>query len=253
MFRNMPTKSDLIYVVIATVTAVLSLAALILVSIYSKNQISLTIEIIQLFNSLVALTGIISCILKYKDLLLPKIIVQSLICFILGELYWVLHIYIRGYEQVGVFSISDISWIGFYLFLLTACRNAFHPVIDFKDKKYRKINIVSLSAPIFIIGINSVLYLTGDSLFYTVIYTVPTAFLAYYTLRLFLTSFKNEMLNGFRSYHMIIGLILLIDNLTCLALNLEFEYMEYIFKFCFALLLLPITAAVYKGVQKCPL
>ncbi|HCA30813.1 MAG TPA: hypothetical protein DEP23_15305 [Ruminococcaceae bacterium] len=252
MFRNMPAKSALIYFVIATVTAVLSLAALILVSINSKNQISLAIEIIQLFNSLVALTGMISCILIYKDLLLPKIVVQSLICFVLGELYWVLHVYIRGYEQVGVFSISDISWIGFYLFLLTACRNVFHPVIDFKDK-YRKINIVSLFAPIFIIGINSVLYLTGDSLFYTIIYTVPTAFLSYCTLRLFLTSFKNKKLKGFGSYHIIIGLILLIDNLTCLTWNLGFEYMAYIFKFCFALLLLPITSAVYKGVRNCPL
>lgn len=253
MFRNMPTKSALIYVVIAAVAAVLSLAALIFVSIYSKEQIRLTIETIQLFNSLIALTGMIGCVLKYKDLPLPKIIIQSLVCFALGELYWVLHIYIRGFEQVGVFSISDISWIGFYLFFLTACRNVFYPVIDFKGKKYRKINIVSLFAPIFIIGINSVLYLTGDSLFYTVIYTVSTTFLAYYTLRLFLASFKNEMLKSFRSYHTVIGLILLFDNLSCLALNLGFEYMEYIFKFCFALLLLPITATVYKGVQKCPL
>ena len=250
MFRSMTTKGALIYAATAAVTVALSLVALILVSNYSKNQINLSVEMIQLFNALVALIGMIGCILKRKDLLLPKIIFQSLICFVLGELYWVLHIYIRGYEQVGFFSISDISWIGFYLFLLTACRNVFHRMIDFKDNEYRKINVISLIAPVFIIGINSVLYLTGDSLFYTVIYTVPTVFLGYYTLRLILLSFKNEMLKGFRSYHMTVGLILLLDNLTCLALNLGFEDTEYIFKFCFALLLLSITPSVYKGVQK---
>ena len=91
MFRNMPAKSALIYAAIATVTAVLSLAVLIFVFIYSENRINLTIEIIQLFNSLVALAGMISCILKYKDLPLPKIIIQSLVCFVLVSLLWYIY------------------------------------------------------------------------------------------------------------------------------------------------------------------
>ncbi|MDD3832909.1 MAG: hypothetical protein PHR18_03280 [Oscillospiraceae bacterium] len=250
MFRFIPVKGPLIYAATAAVTVVLSFVTLILVSTYAETQINLSVEMIQFFNALVALAGLTKCILKRKDLLLPKIIFQSLICFVLGELYWVLHIYIRGYEQAGVFSISDISWLGFYFFLLAACRNVFHRNIDFKDNQYRKINIISLFAPAFIIGINMVLFLTGDSLFYTIIYTIPTAFLGYYTLRLVLTSFKNEILKSFRTYHMTVGLILLLDNLACLALNLGFEDAEYIFKFCFALLLLLITPAVYKGVQK---
>ncbi|HAZ20438.1 MAG TPA: hypothetical protein DCY75_09745, partial [Clostridiales bacterium] len=99
----------MIYAATAAVTVALSLVALILISNYAEEQINLSVEMIQLFNALVALIGMIGCILKRKDLLLPKIIFQSLICFVLGELYWVLHIYIRGYEQIGVFSISDIS------------------------------------------------------------------------------------------------------------------------------------------------
>lgn len=252
MFQNKPAKSALIYFTIAILTAVLSLTALIFISNYSKNQINLSVEMMQLVNALVALVGMIGCVLIRKDLLLPKIIFQSLICFVLGELYWVLHIYIRGYEQVGIISISDISWIAFYIFLLTACRNVFHRVIEFKGKEYLKINVISLIAPIFIISINIVLFLSGDSLSYTIIYTVPTAFLGYYTLRLILNSFKNEILKSFRIYHITVGLILLIDNLTCLSLNFGYEDAEYIFKFCFAILLLLITPAVYKGVQKWP-
>lgn len=235
-----------IYVVLAIVSFVIASY----VFAFSTNEVNITVETIQLCCALVSLFGIIVSMLKTRELQLPKMILQSLICFVLGELYWVLHIYIRGFEQVGVFSISDISWLGFYFFLLAAYRATFQHIFDFKNLKYIKINIVSLLAPAFIIGVNIALYLSGDSLLYAVVYTIPTAFLAYVTQRMILLSFKEEEAKEFRSYHIIVILILILDNSTYLAQNYGFLDAEYIFKFCFALLLLVVPLTLYKGVSK---
>lgn len=213
-------------------------------------SVNLMLEIIQLICACISLAGMIVCIRKVEEQLIFKLISEALVCFILGELYWVLHIYIKGYEQNSVFSISDISWIGFYLFLLTVCQGVFNQRANFKDKAYRKINLLSLIAPTFIISMNVNLYFLGDSPFYIVIYLIPTTILSYYTLRCILASFNNSMLKGFRAYHMTVGLILLVDNLVCLALDYGFEHTEYIFKFCFAMLLLCIMPTAYKGVRE---
>lgn len=244
-------KKVLIYIVPPLVTVILSIITLVLVSNYSMKYINITVETIQFVCGIISLIGILVCMQERRDSPLLKIIAQGLFCFILGELYWVLHIYIKGYEQAGSFSISDLSWIGFYIFLLSICRDFFQITVDFKKNKYRIINIFSCIAPIFIIGTGIALYLSGDNLFYTIIYCIPTGFLSYFTLRnIFLSSNDHKMLRAFREYNIVVGMILIIDNLACLALNYGFTDAEYVFKFCFALLLLAITPAVYKGVLR---
>lgn len=235
---------------IYTVLAIISFVIVSLLFAFSKNDINITVETIQLFCALVSLFGILVCMLKSRELQLQKMVLQSLICFVLGQLYWVLHIYIRGFEQIGVISISDISWLGFYFFLLAAYRATFHPKFNFKDSKYIKINIVSLLAPAFIIGVNTALFLSGDSLLYAVAYTIPTSLLAYDTQRMILLSFKEKGVKNFRGYHIVVFLILILDNSTCLAMNYGFLDAEYIFKFCFALIILVIPPTLYKGVSE---
>lgn len=249
MFRNPTLTRVLIYTIPALMVAICSFIILNIVSDYSMKYINITVEIIQLVSAVVSLFGIFDCIRLRRDLLFLKIIAQALTCFILGECYWILHIYIKGFEQSGAFSIADLSWIGFYVFLLSACHTVFGPMGNFKNKHFK--NFISVIAPLYILVTNTALYLSGDSLIYTLIYCLPTVFLSYYTLRFILTSEKeSRIIRGFREYNLVVLLIMIVDNLICMALNYGFEDIEYILKFTFAIILLVITPAVYKGVLK---
>lgn len=173
-----------------------------------------------------------------------------MICFILSELLWVLHICVKGCERGGSFPLCDLPWLGFYSVLLNACLRVFEKADDFRDKKYLKITVASCIVQLFIIGINFAFYIPGDNLFFTIIYCIPSGFLSFYTVIYLLASFqRNEVLRGFRVYNITVFLILTIDNINYLLLIHGINNMEYIFKFCLALLLLVISPAVYYEVR----
>lgn len=210
----------------------------------------ITVETILLICAAVSLAGIIDCIREDKDSPIYRIVGIGLICFILGELLLVLHICVKGCERSGSFPLCDLPWLGFYGFLLYACWRVFERTADFKDKKYLKITVASCIVQFFIIGINIAFYIPGDNLFFTIIYCIPSGFLSFYTVIYLLASFgKNEILRGFRTYNLTVFLILIIDNINYLTLIHGTKNIEYIFKFCLALLLLVITPAVYYGVR----
>ncbi|HOV70387.1 MAG TPA: hypothetical protein PLZ84_08705 [Clostridia bacterium] len=60
-----------------------------------------------------------------------------------------------------------------------------------------KAGYISFIAPVLIIISNATLYLTGDSLFYSIVYTVSTSLLGYHTMRCILASYAGgTMLRG---------------------------------------------------------
>jgi hypothetical protein len=238
------------YSIPALIVAVLAFITLILVSDYPMKAVMITVEAILLICAVVSLIGMINCFRKDKDSPVYRIIGIGLTCLILGELLWVLHICIKGSERSGSFPLCDLPWLSFYSFLLYACLRVFEKADDFKDKKYLKITVSSCIVQLFIIGINVAFYIPGENLFFTIIYCIPSGFLSFYTVIYLLASFqKNEVLRGFRVYNITVFLILTIDNINYLLLIHGINSMEYIFKFCLALLLLVITPAVYCGVR----
>ncbi len=240
------------YMIVALVMLFLSLCSCFIVYQWSMKLYNITVEVIQLMCGLVSLICIFDCIIKRGNVVIYKIIAQSFICFILGELYWVLHLYIKGYEQIGSFSISDLSWIGFYILLFSASYNVLRPLIEKGISVPIKYSFISMIAPILILASSITLFLKGDNIFYTIIYLIPTALLSYFTMKYILLSYNNlGNLKSFRSYNYVVALILLLDNLICLSVSFGFEDAEDILKFGFAMALLLIVPAMYKGVEEC--
>lgn len=233
------------------ITAFISFTACILVSQYTMKIFNITVELIQLLCALVSFIFISFLYIKKKEVLLYDFLLKALGCFILGQLYWVLHIYIKGYEQLGSFSISDLSWIGFYIFLLSIYSSAIPTGIEVSSKEFKKYSLIALLAPTLIITTSILLYFTGDDMFYTIIYFIPTSFLAYYSLKYTILPGKSsKLIQPFRNFNIVIGLIILLDNLSCLVTNFGYTDAEYIFKFCFAMLLLLLSSTCYEGVEK---
>ena len=238
------------YSIPALIVAVLAFITLILVSDYPMKTVMITVEIILIVCAVVSLIGIIDCMRKDKDSGFYRIVAIGLACFILVELLWVLQICVEGLKRGGSFPICDLPWLSLYCFLLYACLRIFEKADNFRDKKYLKITVASCIVQLFIIAINVAFYIPGDDLFFTIIYCIPSGFLSFYTVIYLLASFqKNKVLRGFRVYNITVFLILTIDNINYLLLINEINNMEYIFKFCLALLFLVISPAVYYGVR----
>lgn len=239
------------YLLPTLITIFISFTACILVSQYTMKIFNITIEFIQLLCAFVSFVLVILFYIRRKDVFIYSLLIKALGCFLLGELYWVLHLYIKGYEQLGTFSISDLSWIGFYIFLLSIYSSVFHKHTAIKSPKFRKYSILAFIAPIFIVVTSILLYITGDDLFYTLIYCLPTSFLGYISMKYILLPSKSATyINPFRKFNVVVGLIILLDNLSCLLTNFGFIDAEYFFKFCFAMLLLFLSSTSYEGVEK---
>lgn len=237
------------YYVPAAITAIISMVIYLLAASWSMKIINVVVESTQLLCATVSLVMAITCIYKRKDEMMYKIIAQALVCFILGEVYWVLHMFVKGYEQLGSFSISDLSWIGFYIFLLSIDYSLLSTAFK-SERRNIKYVLRSIIAPVIIIDASILLYITGDSLFYTIIYCIPTVLLAYFSMKYLISPTVGKgCATPLRLYNLIILLILLFDNLVCLATSYDIGDAVYILKLCFAMLLLLIVPAAYKGVN----
>ena len=238
-----PSSSQLLLYSFFT-AAIISIIAYNIISWNFNKDLNLGVEIIEFVISVIVILQLLLMLrshVQFSSLIL--IFVQAFACFALGELFWILHIYIKQFEPVGSFSISDLSWIGFYAFILTAYRDIFNKQPAKKIQKNTITILFTIPVLFTIVAGFTLLYFTGDDIIYTIIYLAPCLMIAYYSVKHLMTS------KDYKLVHINILLLIYADLLSSIAINFDFEIV-YLLKLVFGLLLLCITPALLLSMQK---
>jgi len=168
-------------------------------------------------------------------------------CYFLGDLYYTLHLLILGDYAVG-FSAADLSYLGSYSFLLSiglGLTGEWSNADKRAAKQYRR---AALTAPAVIILLHILyVYLSGNPV-NNALFCVPLAFLAYYTLLLFLTGGKDKKNEpSLRGYHWTVLLFLFVENMMFLTSSLGFELLFIVFDIMMSVTVLLMVRAAGKG------
>lgn len=243
------------YFVISLITAGIASAVSAYMMIAKPIRLELALNWIQLGCLFPALYCTIACAGKDKTNLFCQFQVGAVSCFALGQIYWVLHLLIIGYDE-RTFSISDLSWIGFYLFLFSAVFGFINPIIKDKKKELRKYRAAALLAPAAFIAAGTVQLLGviqngfGD-IFYVAVYTTVMAPLSYYAFKLSILPAKIDLrLKAMRPYNILILAIMTVDTAWTFSDLANHGSLFCLCEFLLCILLLSITPAAYGGIRE---
>jgi len=170
------------------------------------------------------------------------IFIQAYICFALGELFWILHLYIKQFEQLGTFSISDLSWVGFFAFFLTAYRDIFKKKPQLKKKSVFSV-LLTVLVPITLTAGFLFLFMTGDGIVYTIIYLALSILLGYYSVRQILLK------DSFKLIHIYILALIYLDLIVSISINLNSEF-SHMLKLVFSICLISVNTIFSICIQK---
>jgi len=166
-------------------------------------------------------------------------------CYFLGDLFYTLYLLILNDYAPGI-SAAGVSYIGSYCFLLSiglGLTGEWTEADKRSAKPYRRISFI---APVVVI----LLYLANVCLagnpVINALFSIPLAFLAYYTLLLFLTSKKSAP--SIRGYHRTVLLFLFAENMMFLTSSFGFDIPFMVFDFMMSFTVLLMLRAAKKGV-----
>jgi hypothetical protein len=132
---------------------------------------------------------------------LNRLLAGAFLCLTLSDLLWNLYQTILGDYPMG-FTASDISWIGYYCFLLAVNFTLTAKWRPEETRAARRLIPLSLIAPVLAVLFHAAFYLLHGDLFINAIYCAAFAPLAYSTFRLFLASGRETGIQtSLRSYH----------------------------------------------------
>lgn len=105
----------------------------------------------------------------------------AMLCFLLGEVYWATCVSVEGTTPHG-FHIPDLSFVGYFFFLITGAFGVMSDVIRKESGKPSR-RYLAFAAPTAVAGLSVALILLGRAVFTTIAYFIPTAVFVYFSLR----------------------------------------------------------------------
>jgi len=168
-----------------------------------------------------------------------QLLAGALGCYFLGDLFYTLHLLITGVYPAG-FSADDFSYISSYCFLLSIGLGLTGEWTEGQKEDAKKYRRVSLIGPGVIILLHiAYAYLAGN-LLYNALTCVPLAFLAYYTLLLFLSGGTCGSRPSLRRYHGMVLLYLFAESMMFLTSSYgSYEaFLVFDFMMCVTVLLM---------------
>lgn len=243
------------YLIISSILTVIIGILFIILLFASLQSLELILDWIQLGCLLIALGIMIDYIRKDKDNLFYQLQIGAVVCFVLGQIFWAMHLLILGYDN-NSFGISDISWIGFYLFLLSGVSSILSQTVKKKLKVSTKIKIIALIAPVMIITTSILQYLyyvdkTIGGILYVMLYTAVMAPLSYYSFLLMIIPYgENTLLKALRPYNAVVLALLTTDVVWTFS---EFQNHGILFSACefiLSILFLLLASTAYGGDSK---
>ncbi|MDR1439169.1 MAG: hypothetical protein LBJ10_03910 [Clostridiales bacterium] len=109
-------------------------------------------------------------------------------CFLLGDVFYALHLWLAGDIPI-VFSAADLSYLGFYAFLIAICLERLHGMGAGQRRGAKRRRIAALAAPAAVVLFHiAYIAIYPDILFNNLIFCALISTLAYFSLWLFLAS-----------------------------------------------------------------
>jgi len=147
---------------------------------------------------------------KRGDILAYKLIAWAFGCFFMALVFWIPHYYIMQDWPQGIIAASDLGFIGFYCFFISAHFALSEKHGDERFKEERRYRLVSFAAPIVTVLFFIAYILQGDTVIGNIFYTAPLAVWSYFTLRVFLAGKKSPA----RLYYGLVLLTILLELLV---------------------------------------
>lgn len=123
----------------------------------------------------------------------------AMFCFLLGEVYWLTYLSIEGAPPSG-FHVTDLSFIGYYLFLITGDFGLMNGIIC-KEAGKRRARFAALAAPAAMVVLSAALIQLGRNAFTTIVYLIPSGILTYFALRNLLVARQSPTAAKMRGYY----------------------------------------------------
>ena len=128
---------------------------------------------------------------KREDILAYKLIAWAFGCFFMALVFWIPHYYIMQDWPQGIIAASDLGFIGFYCFFISAHFALSEKHSDEHKQAERRCRLVSLAAPVVTVLFFITYILQGDTVIGNILYAAPLAIWSYFTLRAFLAGKKS--------------------------------------------------------------
>ncbi|MCL1983431.1 MAG: hypothetical protein FWG53_10165 [Clostridiales bacterium] len=172
-------------------------------------------------------------------------------CVFMSDVFYMLTWIIEDFPFV--FSAGDISWIGGYLFLITAALSLTDEWVPEQREAVRKYRWPALAGPAVCVIFNVVFISLYPQLVVNyLLYAVPTAILLYLSLWLFLLSRKGGLQPGLRLYHLAVlvwlSLQMVCDLFSTLRLVQIFAALSTVFWYIVMFIMPSIYFAARKGI-----
>ncbi|NLJ31849.1 MAG: hypothetical protein GX424_09675 [Clostridiales bacterium] len=228
----------------------------VIVLLLAPAKIELALYWMQFGCSLSALGCATDCVRRGKEALFLQLQAGAIGCFTLGLIFWVAHLSILGYDDETI-SISDLSCIGFYLFLLSAVIGILNPETRNPCQKYIRFKITALIAPVTVIvsGVLEALFVIQSNfgnISFVVLYTAVFTPLSYFTLKfLIVPADDNPRIKAMKPYTFVIFSILVMNMIWNISNFLT--HGNTVFSVCVlitSILLLLIVPTAYGGYKK---
>ena len=116
-------------------------------------------------------------VLKGHNALFVKMINLSVLCLMLSGLYQIVYI-ITHNELSNGFHIGILSIIGSFMFIFSANFGQMDSLVDDRSKKFLKVRLISLSAPITVVLLYLAFYMKVNNAELRIVYGVVSVFVA---------------------------------------------------------------------------
>ena len=120
-----------------------------------------------------------------------KLIAWAFGCYFMALVFWIPHYYIMQDWPQGIIAASDLGFVGFYCFFISAHFALSEKHSDERKHAERRYRFISLAAPIVTVSFFVLYILHGDTVIGNIFYAVPLAIWSYITLKAFLAGKKS--------------------------------------------------------------
>lgn len=197
----------------------------------------------------------IDCVRRNKRNFFLQLQAGAIGCFTLGLIFWVVHLTVLGYDDETI-SISDLSCIGFYLFLLLAVAGILNPETRDNCQRFIRYKIIALIAPVMVIvsGVLQVLFVIKSNfgnIIFVVLYTAVFTPLSYISFKLLIIpAAGNPRIKAMKPYNLVILCILAVNVIWNISVFLTHGFIFSLCVFITSILLLLIIPTAYGGYKK---
>ena len=189
-------------------------------------------QILVLFCVMTA-SAVTACKKKSRDFLL---LAGGYGCFMMGTLYYVLHLIIDG-DVPQIFYVAEISWLAAYLFFLSLS-------ISRRNIKGRVPSVISISCAVLIVCLIFVFQIFGPALFFSLSFAVTEGTIVLRCM---------EVIRRERKKHLLDSILLLVSGLqVALYIVSDFfsNYTQFNFYFVVDMVLTLTMASMYFALQR---